>query len=82
MRMRLVVLLFGLLSTSSWADNADPLKSPQWETMHSRFLKGEATVWIGVKYPTALPASKVGYPGSWHLESLEFFAYKPSELLF
>ena len=44
MRMLLVVLLFGLLSTSSWADTADPLKSPQWETMHSRFLKGEAVI--------------------------------------
>lgn len=44
MRLALCIMM-GLLSTTSWADNApDPLNSPQWSTMHSRFLNKEAYV--------------------------------------
>ncbi len=41
MRPLFVVLLSSLLSPCSWAADPDPLNSPQWEFVHTRFLNGE-----------------------------------------
>jgi sulfur-oxidizing protein SoxY len=43
MRITLLMALY-LLSALAQAAQPDPLNSPQWETMHGRFLNGEAYV--------------------------------------
>jgi sulfur-oxidizing protein SoxY len=73
MRSLIVFLLTSLLSPLGWAADADPLNSPQWEFVHTRFLKGEPYQFDGKVKVEAPPDAEdsLNVPVSFQVEGLD-----------
>lgn len=73
MRPFFVFVLSSLLSPWVWADEPDPLNSPQWEFVHQRFLKGEPYQFDGKVKVEAPPDAEdsLNVPVSFQVEGLD-----------
>lgn len=69
----IAVVVVSLLSAIAWANEPDPLNSPQWEFVHHRFLKGEPYQFDGKVKVEAPPAAEdsLNVPVSFQVEGLE-----------